>query len=362
MKFTFIFFISILLIGSLLTSCNEDVDLIGDFEETAVVYGLLDQSDSVHFIKINRAFIGPGNALEISQIPDSNEFQQVDVTISEYIDGLLSRQWTLGDTLIENKDPNGVFYTPFQKMYYFKTSSTEPLNPNCIYKLHISINNGDIIVDGETEIVSGISTSADGQTFRFDFVDDPGIYLEKGISIFSGNSHIMNTTLEVNFFEYTSPGVGALKSFKWKLGESDVNPNSSKTFTVNGKTFYDLILANITNNPLIIQRKLYSIKVIATGGDEDFYNYLTVNAPSSTLAQSKPTYTNLSVNENHAVIGIFSSRYKYSIEKKYINTSNANLRMLATKSVAELCTGPITGNLFFCSQHIGDASTDYYCP
>jgi|APGre2960657404_1045060.scaffolds.fasta_scaffold11388_2 hypothetical protein len=362
MKFSFIFFISIFFIGSTLTSCNEDVDLIGDFEETAVVHGLLDKSDSIHFIKINRAFIGPGNALEISQIPDSNEFQQVDATITEFVNGSQDRVWTLLDTLVENKDPNGVFYAPYQKMYYFKTTSTEPLNANAIYKLHISINGDDILIDGETEIVSGIGTSADGQTFRFDFVDDPGVYFEKGLSVSSGNSHIINATLEVKFFEYTAPGVGALKSFKWNLGESEVEPNGSKTFTMNGKTFYDLVLANITNNPSINQRKMYSIKVIATGGGEDLFNYMTVNAPSSTLAQSKPSFTNLSVNANHKVVGIFSSRYTHSIEKTYINPSNANLRMMATKSVEELCTGPITGNLFFCSQHIGDVLTSYYCP
>ena len=96
-----------------------------------------------------------------------------------------------------------------------------------------------------------------------------------------------------------------MKSFKWNLGESEVTPNESKSFTTNGKTFFDLVLANVTNNPAIIQRKMYSIKVIVTGGAEDLYNYMTVNVPSSSLAQSKPTFTNLTVNANHRVIGIF---------------------------------------------------------
>ena len=41
MKYPFIIFI--LILTSFLQSCNEDVDLIGDFEETAVIYGLLDK-------------------------------------------------------------------------------------------------------------------------------------------------------------------------------------------------------------------------------------------------------------------------------------------------------------------------------
>ena len=67
-KYLFFIFISLGLV--VLNSCNEKVKLVGNFQETAVVYGLLDQADSLHYIKINRAFIGPGNALEIAQIPD----------------------------------------------------------------------------------------------------------------------------------------------------------------------------------------------------------------------------------------------------------------------------------------------------
>ena len=67
----------------MLSSCSEKVELVGNFEETAVVYGLLDQADTLHYIKITRAFIGPGNALEIAQIADSSYFTNVDATISE---------------------------------------------------------------------------------------------------------------------------------------------------------------------------------------------------------------------------------------------------------------------------------------
>ena len=117
-------FLSIPILLLFLYSCNEKINYVGEFKETAVIYGLLDHADTIHFIKINRAFIGPGNALEIAQIPDSNYFDQVDATISEYMDGNLIRTWELRDTLIQNKDTNGVFYAPEQKVYYFKTLPT----------------------------------------------------------------------------------------------------------------------------------------------------------------------------------------------------------------------------------------------
>lgn len=371
--------LSMIFAGGILISCNEDVDLIGDFQETAVVFGLLDQSDSLHYVKINRAFIGPGNALQFAQIPDSNYFNQIDATITEYINGSEIRVWTLSDTIIENKDPNGVFYAPFEKVYFFKTKKCKAngnqemnsasasdlmnsLNKDATYKLNVSVNSGEFIVEGETALVSGITSPADAQTYQFDFASDPGIYTQKGLAANVGNSYVLNTSLEVKYKEYTSPSAYTFNTFYWNIGESDVIPNETRTYTINGQTFYDLIKSDVTDDASIIQRKMYSIKVIVTGGSEDMYNYMTVNQPSSSLAQSKPSYSNLTVSENHRAIGIFSSRYTHSTEKFYINPSNSSLRMMKTKTVAELCTGPITGNLYFCSQHIGDAASSYYCP
>ena len=70
-----------------LQSCKDDIEVTGDFIETAVVYGLLDQADSLHYVKVTRAFIGPGNAFEIAQIPDSNYFVSVTGTVTELSSG-----------------------------------------------------------------------------------------------------------------------------------------------------------------------------------------------------------------------------------------------------------------------------------
>ena len=80
-------FVTLGLISALFVfnGCKDDISLIGDFKETAVIYGLLDQSETTHFIKINRAFIGPGNAYDIAQIPDSSYFQSVDATVTEWL-------------------------------------------------------------------------------------------------------------------------------------------------------------------------------------------------------------------------------------------------------------------------------------
>jgi len=366
-KYLCFIFISLVLI--VLNSCNDKIKLIGDFVETAVVYGLLDQADSLHYIKINRAFIGPGNALEIAQIADSSYFTNVEATISEYLNGNLTRSWLLRDTILDNKDPNGVFYAPEQKVYYFKTmptgfngviqSSTNPqmtsLNPQAIYKIDIVINNGAFSVSGETELVRGITSAAATQNFNFKFAINPGEYTSTGITVSStGNSYVLNTQLKIAFNEWEN-NTYSEKSFFWKLGEADVLPSSSKIFTANGETFYDLMKSNCTENSSISKRTFKGVTIKITGGAEELYNFIAVNKPSSGLAQSKPTYTNLTATNGKRVIGIFSSRQTVEIYHPfYVSPQQSYLRALDKKSTRELCQGPITGLYLFCSNHPGD--------
>ena len=359
---------------AILYSCNEKIDLIGDFKETAVVYGLLDHSDSMHYVKITRAFIGPGNALEIAQIEDSSYFDAVDATIEEIQGGSVLRTWTLKDTLIENKDTNGVFYAPFQKVYYFKTLPTtisssgafgtvqtspnemmSSLNPDYQYRLKAVINSGEFEVTGTTSLVNGLTTTASSQNFTFKFAEDPPKYRSTSVTISNtGNAHVVNAELGIRIAEYIATDA-SVKTIGWRIGESDVLPNTSKTFSANGITFYNLVNSNVTDDALIDERNFLGFEVTVTGGSEDLNNYITVNQPSSSLAQNKPTYTNLEVTNDYRVIGIFSSIQTIKTYRPfYISPQQAFIRAIDKKSTRELCEGEITGLLKFCSKHPAD--------
>ena len=362
-------------------SCSEEIDLIGDFKETAVIYGLLDHADSMHYIKITRAFIGPGNALEIAQNPDSSYFDAVDATIEEIENGTVKRTWVLRDTIIDNKDTNGVFYAPNQKVYYFKTlpttvsnsgvfgtiqTSPNPmmtsLNPDAEYRFTAVINNGEFEVTSTTELVKGITTNASSQNFRFKFANNPGEYLSTSVMVSNtGNANIINTSMEVKYIEYEGNDF-QYKSFDWRLGEVDVAQNATQSFSANGNTFYNLMLANTIQNQTVTQRRFRGMEIVITGGSEDLYNYILVNTPSSSLAQSKPVYTNLSVTEGYNSIGIFSSVQTIKTYRPFfVSAQQAFIRAIDKNSTIELCEGPITGLLQFCSDHPADLTESFSC-
>lgn len=360
MKKTSIILFSLLALMLTFQSCKEDIELIGEFNETAIIYGLLDQSEEIHMIKITRAFGGGGmSALEVAQIPDSNYFQTVTGTVGEYLSGTLIRSFTLTDTVIPNKETSGVFYAPTQKMYYFKTASNAPLNENAEYRLNLSISHGSksFTVFGSTNLVKGVSpTSA-----TFGFYNSQGDLKNHNISVQGGNSHRLSAKLLINFEEFIGAN-STSKSIEWNLGEDDYVPGGpQKFFSAAGATFYNLIAENVTNDPAIDKRNLTSITTVVTGASEEFVQYIDVNQPSSGLAQSSPTFTNLTASGDGSVIGIFSARQTLISDKLFFDTNNPFIRGLDFRSTQNLCIGPITGTLLFCSNHDNDNSQIWYC-
>lgn len=364
---TFLYAVSAFAILNL-TSCNEDIDITGDAEETAVVYGLLNSADSFHYIKINRAFISNENSLEIAQIPDSNYFEKVDAVVTEVDENdVVLRTWNLRDTILTNKEP-GVFYNPEQKVYYFQTTSAAPLiaNPAISYKLDISINDGEFVVSGKTTIVAGMSITSPTPSGTFTFSNTNFAtqgYANTNIAFFPGESKIAEVNLKITYEEHKAASFEN-KTFNWRvssLGVDDLN-GSKKTVTAKGAVFYELVKESITNDPAIIQRKLRSIAIEVTGGNEDFQKYISVTKPSSSLSQVKPSFTNLTATKDRKVVGLFASRNTIRINISNQDLINGNPKEVITNaSRQQLSIGAITGSLLFCSDHPYDMSKAYYC-
>lgn len=52
-------------------SCTTEVDITGKWKNIPVVYSIIDQADSVHYVRINRVFSGNQSAYDMAIIPDS---------------------------------------------------------------------------------------------------------------------------------------------------------------------------------------------------------------------------------------------------------------------------------------------------
>ena len=360
------YLLSLSLLTLLFTSCKDDIDLASNSKASAVVYGLLDASDSVHMIKINRAFVSNGNSLDIAQIPDSNYFNNVDATVTEYINGVAGRVWTLHDTLVQNKE-SGVFFAPEQKIYTFSTSTSAPLlaDGNTEYELNVDINNGEFMVQGRTKLVSGMAiqspSSINSYSFAKSNVSTLG-YDRTTIKFATGTAKAADVSLRIFYDEYQGAS-STTKYFDWKVSEMGPDALNSLTTQVaaDGETFYRLVKQNVVPNSLVTNRRINSIMLTVTGGSADLQNYIQINKPSTTLAQNKPTYTNLTATNDRRVLGLFSSRQTKVLTKIEFEPGSPNIVALNKFTMKELGIGPLTGSLRFCSGNPQHAGETWHC-
>lgn len=347
-----------------LQSCSEEIKPNMDGKETAIIYAVINAHDSLHYFKINRALYGAGDMTQYAAIADSSYFDKVEATVKEYTNGQVTNTFYLRDTLLTTKD-SGTFFYPAQKLYYFE-SKTLKTDANVVYKFEASINDGEFTVSGETSLVGDmiISQPTDNSQFSFATTNNGDVsYTSTFINYSPSDAKRVEVYLDVEFEEFDGANLLYTKSFVWKVNEVDQEDiKASMSASAAGETFYNLILSNVTNDPNITQRRLKGINIRILGANNDLQKYMLVSEPSSSLAQSKVTYTNFIASNDMRVIGIFGSRFDVNRYKpKYAVFSGLTLGCLNNPSMKELCTGNITGGLLFCSDNPADSDKIYYC-
>jgi hypothetical protein len=354
-----IFFLSLGL--AFLAGCNTKFSVNGEYVETPVVHFLLDQGQDYQFLKLNRTFLKEGNANDFAEEAELSYFDNAVATVTEIKNGSTLRTWTLQDTTIQNKE-DGVFYGPEQKLYFFKVNSSNPadrLDVDAFYRLEINVDNGNHMIEGQTELVGGVAINypSVNQSLSFAENDVPeNGYRSTPITFTrSQEASIFSMSIRFDYKEITTSGEET-KSLLWDIGEviNVSTPTPTATISANGEQFYQFLRNNINEDPNVTRRLVDGFEILLTGGSNDLYTYMLTNEPTSSLAQNNPTYSNVD-----GALGIFSSRatirqYKVGFNPPFTRALNAN-------STKELSTGQYTVALKFCSDIPIDNGTSYDC-
>ncbi len=348
--------------GLLLSGCSTDVELNAEWQETTVVYGLLDQSESYHFIRINKTFLGNANALEMAQVKDSSEYDPslVDARIEEYLNGTKLREWVLRDTLLTDRGDEGDFYYPEYTAYYFIEPS---LNQDATYRLVALIGSegNKKEVTAETELVRDFSINSPianvpGAPSQFNIQFRSGSeYRDQTVKYTSSlGSKRFNLQVVMHYTEVTGTDT-AMRSIPWNLGnQKTVSPDVSESLekVVSGENFYVNLKNRIEssaelNGSDVLKRQFRGIDFVLSAAADELNTFMELQEPVTGIVQERPTYTNV-VNG----IGIFSSRYSKSVPGKWLNYA----------SLIELASGQYTGQLLFCVDTNAYATEFFYCP
>jgi hypothetical protein len=337
----------------LLTSCETDFDVTGDWKEITIVYGILDKNDATHYIRINKAFLGDEDAFVMAAENDSINYDSLTVKLIELTEsGTAVDSFLLEETTVSlENDSTSIFGddgNPEQKLW--KTS--EILDQTKIYRVKVVNEVTGNTVTAETPLVKAFSITQPSISpqSKVSFIGNNDAYSSYSVKFPpAGNGKVYEVTIVFYYREVNLANSDTTHhSIVWKQSQHVADPNESLIqINLEGENFYSYVGSVVgalpDNYKRLIGRGLVDtepdgnsddhIDVFINVGGEELYNYIEINKPAASgILLDKPVYTNI---ENG--LGIFSSR-----------TSNSVLnKSLSIKSVNELKSGDYTGTLGF---------------
>ena len=292
-----------------LAGCSTDFDITSDWKDITVVYGLLNHTDTAHYVKINRAYLSEStNALEQATLPDSVYYQDIDVRLEEIgASGVVTNTVQLSrvdGNLEGHPKPSGTFVN--EPNWLYKTNYA--IDPARRYRLTMTKADGNTSA-AETNIVSDLIIVRPflGQQVNM----TPGTNANYVASWKTAkNASFYGLTIRFFYSEYpeANPTDSVVKSFDWVVFTDLIHENTvagqTKEYYVNSNLLYEEIAKHV--QPLSgYRRRASHLEFIYAAGGHELYTYYLVSRAQQgiTSGQITPEYSNVAGGK-----GILSSR------------------------------------------------------
>jgi hypothetical protein len=296
------------------SSCDEDFDMNAEYQDISVIFGLLDAGEDTIFLKINKAFLGDGNVLEMAKIEDSSSYVNgLDATIEEWENGSFIKSYSLDTITIKNKE-DGIFYNPYQVIYY--TPYEPDMDRNYLLKVQVD----DKTVTAETGLVNNFFINKPSAGSKF-ISFNPGTNGEiEWESAKNGKRYEILIRFKYKELLKDNPDT-VYKYADWSMGtkkSADDDGGEEMKVSYSNDGFYSFLSNEIpyedaSEEENVKERFTNDVDVIIAVASTDLNTYMEVNEPSNSIIQERPEYTNISNGT-----GIFSSRFR-NIRTKKLN-------------------------------------------
>ena len=319
------------------SGCDNTLDVNADWKEVAVVYGLLNPTDQINYIRINKAYLNPdGNALSIAKISDSLYFDSLDVKVVEFRNSIETRVYQLdlvnGNTIGLPKD-SGLFANDVNYLYKLDAVVKESdLQTTYNYKVVIVNRFSGKVVNAYTDIIgrAELLSPIKFTTQKLNIPSEPGRSLlvkyregrfakmyDASIRLYYDEIDAIDTNKKTS--TYTEWTVFTGKETITLRGYEE------NAVVIPSVLFYDNLLNKIPIKPGV-KRRATSFAIYLIGGGEQIYTYIQVNKPSIGIVQKKPEYTNIEPG-----LGIFSSKYINRYENIKIDEQTLDYLVVSEK-------------------------------
>ena len=297
-------------VASILLSQCRDIELMADYKDITISYGILNVNDDIHYFKIYRGFLTNGNANEAAGVWDNIYYpvDSIEVRLEEYRNGKIVRSAVLDTTTAIPREP-GYFPNPKQLLYY----SDWKLDKDAVYRLVIHrLTSGDEVY-AETLMVGDLEITNPKYNWNMNLEQNYTIKFYQ-----AENAAMYDVYLTFYYIEVDN-GTGVIehKQLSKRLNGDYIRAATSSEVTFNSfipKTFFTTIIQAIETNPSVTRyidaidgNPYRCIRLTVWAGDQNYLMYREVATPSSSVVQNSLEYTNF-ISENESAYGLLGSR------------------------------------------------------
>lgn len=316
----------------LTTGCKQDFDITSEYTEIPIVYGLLNQQENTHYIRIQKGFLFEGNALTAAGVADSIYYtDSLLVQLKSLPNGpAITLQKVDGNTLGLPKAP-GLFANEPNWLY----RANAALDAGKSYRLEVTNTNSGKTIFAETNLVKDFTISV---PFKSQKILISSTSTPKIVFYTPANAGMYDLTLRFPYKEYDAlSNTLVLDSFAdIKLYKSQLTANSVGGDQIVREINGTVLLSNLSQQLEKRNDRYREFNIakgmtlfFAMGGDElaRYINAQLTQATGISSNEAVSPYTNI-----NGGYGIFSSRYFKQVDS--ILLTEAALDTLACSPLA----------------------------
>ncbi|MCB0695723.1 MAG: hypothetical protein KDC07_00080 [Chitinophagaceae bacterium] len=349
-------------------SCKEDFTVAAPYRNITIVSGILDRADSVHYIRIQKAFMDEnGSAIDMSKVPDSSFYPQADlvVTLNEWDS---ARTKITGSVVLNRVDMNQEganyvkepaiseqqFFTMPNYAYKFENKDL-PLNPRRWYQM--IINNKKTGLIDSSDLVGIVNSDSNRYLDGF-YIQDFTLAVYKVaftrttttsryrlFTFMPRNGRMVEGYIRFNYVDKDiTTGAKTRRYVDYKFDEELAVTKAGSSFELStlNSDIYGFLYSSIGPAPENIERYMDSCDLFIYAASPEIYYYKTINlgqAGGLTGDNIQPNYTNF---KGSNVLGVLGSRgvrtyYNAAIEKVTLDSLmiNPTTESLRIRGVSE---------------------------
>ncbi|MCX8143844.1 MAG: hypothetical protein N3F62_06240 [Bacteroidia bacterium] len=342
----FAFYVFIFTTILFFTTCKNKLNILAPYKELVSVYAILNPQENYQYIRINKVFAGEGNAYDMAQNKDTINFPagQLQVSLKRKVNGSYapvsplssSIELFLRDTVLYTQ--SGTFNKE-QRFYY----TNQKIYPSGTYELYIKDTKTNTTFTASTTMIDSVKpgytqplappyypVTPDPNNPPYYYLDLSNLTVTRDVRFKSEpNAYMYEMYVQMHYIDSLIDHSTKAKYVENKytaIFSNTLNGGEDMKFSYTSNqllnSFY-LSILNKDNDPNILFRRIVKFDYIIYAANYDYYVFLQSNMPSTSVAQDKPIYSNIS----NGAVGIFAARSRIHVSK---HPANSFIYFLAT--------------------------------